>query len=202
MNLLLEKFNKFLNQEKSLCKTPGKIYLISNIINISLEKIENLLSDNTYENNEQIMQQVKSILVENLFKVIHKDEKISEDILYSYQFFNLLNFSIKNFDLKISPLKNLLEKFFKEILFERKFLITSQEDDNKKEMLKSYIYLSWDFYSYIENLSVEEIIEKYAFKIKELMLSNKAYKNVELENTELFLFVIMIVDKSFYVNYF
>jgi hypothetical protein len=187
----------------------NKINLISNIMKITLEKIENLLSEDqnnnnindNNNNNEEILLQLKSILVENLFKYIQTEENLMKikqikDTFFTESYLFLTNFCIKNFDLKISSMKNLLEKTFNDYIFNPEILKLAFSNFNKTEILKNYLNLYWDYNTLIKNFNNDEILEKIFLKISKISkISNEA-------DCDLTLFIKLIVENLFNVKFF
>jgi len=183
--------------ENSIENSKNKIHLISNIIKITLEKIEILLSHDAINNNEEVFIQLKSILIENLFKKIHTEKEKEEnlininDIFFTESYLFLMKFCIKNFELKISSMKNLLEKTFNEYLFNAEILKIGFSDFKLTKILKEYLNLFWDYNTLIKNFNNDEILQKIFFKISKI---NKDY--------DLSLFIKLIIENLFNVNFF
>lgn len=167
-----------------------KIYLISNIIKITLERIEILLREDTTNNTEEVFMQLKEILVDNLFKIIPKEENFNiNEFFFTESYLFLMKFCVKNFDLKISLMKNFLEKTFNQYLFKGEILKIAFSDLQKTEMLKDYLNLFWDYNTFIKNFNNEEILEQIFKKISKISI-----------DCDLFLFIRLIIENLFNVS--
>ncbi len=154
----MEKLNLEGNTNMNL---KYKVFLISRILNLCDEKIQMYLMDLEEKNSnniDEIKNQLYNFLLENSLKYLDikdKNNKVDfSNMIYDNNFFNILKFTIENYDKKFSFFNSFIDSAFYYILNSN---CLKEQNERKILKLKEYLKLFWYFNTFIKGKVNEEI---------------------------------------------
>jgi hypothetical protein len=139
------------------------------MLQLSNEKIQlglAELEENQTANSDEIKTQLFNYLLENSLKYLDTNDKSVKvdfsQLIYNNNFFNILKFSVENYDKKFSFFDNFIESAFDFILNSNSLKEKNEQRINK---IKDYLQLFWSFNTRIKGKFNEEVSEILLNKI-------------------------------------
>jgi len=162
-----------------------KVYLVSKIVHICNEKIQMALlelEENPTANADEIKTQLFNYLLENSLKSLDANNKNNNidfsKMIYDNNFFNILKFTIENYDKKFNFFEEFINAAFDYLLNSNSF---KEKNEKKINKIKEYLQLFWYFNTYVKgkyNEEVSEILLNKIAKSKNLLVIKNILKLV------------------------
>jgi hypothetical protein len=182
-----------------------KVYLVSKIVHICDEKIQIALlelEENPIANADDIKTQLFNYLLENSLKFLdanNKNNKIDfSKMIYDNNFFNILKFTIENYDKKFNFFEDFINAAFDYLLNSNSF---KEKNEKKINKIKEYLQLFWYFNTYVKgkyNEEVSEILLNKIAKSKNLLMIKNILKIVIDNLFEVILLFYLLALLNFY----